>query len=95
MRRPTKRIRFYPACNGWPLTCGRPRTTRVSPGGLPACQPPDRGGRRLESEALQGTVIRLGERHHIPTPIHRAAYASLLVQERRYRSPSPIPGPWQ
>ncbi|MBI3014237.1 MAG: 2-dehydropantoate 2-reductase [Candidatus Tectomicrobia bacterium] len=45
-------------------------------------------GRRLESEALSGTVVRLGERHHIPTPIHRAAYASLLVQERRYRPPT-------
>ena len=42
-------------------------------------------GRRLEVEALQGTVVRLGERHHIPTPINRAAYASLVLQERRRR----------
>ena len=35
------------------------------------------GGRRMELEALQGTAIRLGRRHGIPTPALDAAYAIL------------------
>ena len=34
-------------------------------------------GRRLELEALSGSVIRLGEKHEVPTPIHRVIYAAL------------------
>jgi 2-dehydropantoate 2-reductase len=35
------------------------------------------GGRRMELDALQGTAIRLGRRHAIPTPALDAAYAIL------------------
>lgn len=34
-------------------------------------------GRRLELEALNGTVVRLGRRHGIPTPLNFAVYAAL------------------
>jgi 2-dehydropantoate 2-reductase len=34
-------------------------------------------GRRLEIETLNGTVVRLGRRHGIPTPANFAVYASL------------------
>jgi 2-dehydropantoate 2-reductase len=35
------------------------------------------GGRRLELEVLNGTVVRLGSEHGIPTPINFAIYAAL------------------
>jgi 2-dehydropantoate 2-reductase len=35
------------------------------------------GGRRLELEVLNGTVVRLGNEHGIPTPINFAIYAAL------------------
>jgi 2-dehydropantoate 2-reductase len=53
-------------------------------------------GRRMELEALQGVVIRLGRRHGIPTPGMNAAYAILQPWARRNALPpadrAPIPG---
>ena len=40
-----------------------------------------RNGRATEARALQGAVVRRGERHEIPTPLHRALLA--LVVGRR------------
>ena len=37
-----------------------------------------RNGRATEALALQGAVVRHGERHEIPTPVHRALLALLL-----------------
>jgi len=34
-------------------------------------------GRRLELETLNGTVVRLGRRHGVPTPLNFAIYAAL------------------
>ncbi len=34
-------------------------------------------GRRLELESLNGTVVRLGREHSIPTPCNFAIYAAL------------------
>jgi 2-dehydropantoate 2-reductase len=34
-------------------------------------------GRRLELEGLNGTVVRLGEAHDLPTPLNFAVYAAL------------------
>ena len=34
-------------------------------------------GRRLEIETLNGTVVRLGEKHGVPTPANFAVYAAL------------------
>lgn len=36
------------------------------------------GGKPLELEALNGTIVRLGTSLRVPTPIHRTIYASLL-----------------
>jgi 2-dehydropantoate 2-reductase len=36
-----------------------------------------RGGRRLELEALNGTVVRLGRERGVPTPANTAIYAAL------------------
>ncbi len=38
----------------------------------------------MELEALAGTVVRLGERFSIPTPIQNTIYASLLPYHRRH-----------
>jgi 2-dehydropantoate 2-reductase len=45
-------------------------------------------GRRMELEALQGTVIRLGQRHGIPTPWMDAAYAILQPWAQRNALPA-------
>lgn len=37
-------------------------------------------GRLFELEAFSGTVVRLGQEHVVPTPVHRAVYALLLPQ---------------
>ena len=37
-----------------------------------------RAGRRLELEALAGTVVRLGRQLGVPTPLNFAVYAALL-----------------
>jgi 2-dehydropantoate 2-reductase len=34
-------------------------------------------GRRLEIETLNGTVVRLGREHRVPTPANFAVYAAL------------------
>lgn len=38
--------------------------------------------RRLEIESLSGTVMRLGQRHGVPTPIHAMIYAALIPHHR-------------
>jgi len=38
-------------------------------------------GRRWELQALHGTVVRLGERYGVPTPMNRAVYATLKPHE--------------
>ena len=35
------------------------------------------GGKRLEVEALNGTLVRLGSKHGVETPLHFAVYAAL------------------
>ncbi len=42
-------------------------------------------GRRLEIEALHGTIVRYGRDAGIPTPASAAVYAALLPQDRRAR----------
>jgi len=46
------------------------------------------GGRRLELEALHGTVVRYGLEAGVPTPACSAVYAALLPHERRARASS-------
>lgn len=38
-------------------------------------------GKRLEVDSLQGTVVRLGARYGIPTPLHTLVYAFLKVHD--------------
>jgi 2-dehydropantoate 2-reductase len=52
-------------------------------------------GHRMETEALQGTAIRLGREHAIPTPSLDAAYAILepwtLRNARPVEDRTPVP----
>jgi len=41
-------------------------------------------GRRLEVEAFSGTIVRYGGELGIPTPVHRAIYASLLPHHLKH-----------
>jgi 2-dehydropantoate 2-reductase len=41
-------------------------------------------GRPMEVEALNGTVVRTGERVGVPTPIHRVIYAALLPHHLKH-----------
>jgi 2-dehydropantoate 2-reductase len=41
-------------------------------------------GKPMELEALAGTVVRLGERLSVPTPIQKTIYASLLPYHRKH-----------
>lgn len=45
-------------------------------------------GRRLELEALHGTVVRLGRAHGVPTPLNFAIYAAL----KPYLNSAPVLG---
>lgn len=40
-------------------------------------------GRPLELDFLSGTIMRLGERHGIPTPVHSRAFRALSAHTRR------------
>ncbi len=40
------------------------------------------GERRLEIDALSGTVVRFGRRYGVPTPIHSMIYAALIPHHR-------------
>ena len=50
-------------------------------------------GHRMELEALEGTVIRLGRAHGVPTPWMDAAYAMLEPWARRNMLPEPERAP--
>jgi len=39
-------------------------------------------GRKMEIEALNGMIVRLGRQHGIPTPINSAIYAVLALENR-------------
>jgi 2-dehydropantoate 2-reductase len=41
-------------------------------------------GKTMEVEALNGTVVRLGEQLGVATPIHRVIYASLLPHHLKH-----------
>lgn len=46
-------------------------------------------GKRLELEALHGTVVRLGREAGVPTPACAAVYAALLPHDRRAQPAGP------
>jgi len=42
-------------------------------------------GKPIEVEAFSGTVVRLGRELGVPTPVHRAIYAILKLEDERNR----------
>ena len=45
-------------------------------------------GRRLELDEITGTIVRLGIKHGISTPVHATAYACLKPYRDGARTPS-------
>jgi 2-dehydropantoate 2-reductase len=43
-------------------------------------------GRRLEVESINGTIVRLGRKHGVATPINTCIYACLKLEDRRAAS---------
>jgi len=52
-------------------------------GSLPSMLQDVRNGRPTEAQALQGAVVRHGEHHGLPTPIHRTLLSLLLARTPR------------
>jgi 2-dehydropantoate 2-reductase len=52
-------------------------------GSVPSMLQDVRNGRPTEAEALQGAVVRRGERYAVPTPVHRTLLALLLARDAR------------
>jgi 2-dehydropantoate 2-reductase len=46
-------------------------------------------GRPIEVEAINGAVVRHGQRLQIPTPVNYTIYASLTVMDQVHRRVSP------
>jgi 2-dehydropantoate 2-reductase len=61
------------------------RTLRLTEGFAPETRPSLlvdlEAGRRLELEAMNGTVVRYGQQAEVPTPVHRVIYAALKPSE--------------
>jgi 2-dehydropantoate 2-reductase len=65
----------------WQIVCGLPASAHGS------MLQDLRAGRRLELEALNGSVVRLGQEVGVPTPLNFAVYAAL----KPYADGSPAP----
>ena len=62
----------------WKRPCGWPRVLRGAyPQTRPSLLVDLEAGRRLELEAMSGTVVRYGQEAGVPTPVHGVIYASL------------------
>ena len=46
-------------------------------------------GRRLEVESINGTVVRLGRAHRVPTPVNACIHACLKLEDERARGALP------
>lgn len=54
----------------------------MAPGMRSSMQKDLERGRKLEIEALNGAIVRLGERHGVPTPVNAVIYAALALENR-------------
>ena len=53
------------------------------PGVKPSMELDQEAGKRLEIDALSGTVVRLGAANGVPTPVHQTIYAALKREDER------------
>jgi 2-dehydropantoate 2-reductase len=58
----------------------------LKPGAKPSMQLDLEQGKRLEIDALSGTVVRLGAAKSIPTPVHQTIYVALKMEEERIKA---------
>lgn len=56
---------------------------RLDPGGKPSMRQDLEAGRKTELDLFAGTVLALGRKHGVPTPVNRDLYDRLLDMERR------------
>lgn len=61
-----------------------PIFARLSPDGKPSMLQDVEAHRQTEVEMFAGTVVELGLRHHVPTPVNAALLAMIRVLEQSY-----------
>jgi 2-dehydropantoate 2-reductase len=67
------------------LENGREWALNLKEGIKPSMQKDIERGNRLEIDALSGAVVRLGEKHRVPTPVHRTIFVGLKPEDERNR----------
>jgi len=55
----------------------------LRPGNKPSMELDVEQGKRLEIDALNGTVVRLGAEKNVPTPVHQTIYVGLKPEDDR------------
>ena len=56
----------------------------LSPEGLPSMRQDALAQRKSEVELFAGTIIRLGAKHNVPTPVNQRYYDTILGMEAKY-----------
>lgn len=57
---------------------------RLAPQNVPSMKQDVDAKRKTEVELFAGTVIKLGEKHGVPTPVNRAFYSAITQMEQAY-----------
>ncbi|HPF21555.1 MAG TPA: ketopantoate reductase family protein [Syntrophomonas sp.] len=61
----------------------------LSPLGKPSMRQDIEAGRASELELFAGTIIRLGEKHHLPTPVNQMLYDGIRSLENGFQPSAP------
>ena len=56
----------------------------LSPEGLPSMRQDALAKRRSEVELFAGTIVRLGAKHAVPTPVNQRYYDIIKAMEAQY-----------
>ena len=56
----------------------------LSPEGLPSMRQDAMAKRKSEVELFAGTIIRLGAKHNVPTPVNQRYYDIIKAMEAKY-----------
>jgi len=58
----------------------------LKPGAKPSMQLDVEQGKRLEIDAMSGTIVRLGAQKNIPTPVHQTIYIALKMHDEQVKA---------
>jgi 2-dehydropantoate 2-reductase len=58
----------------------------LKPGQKPSMQLDLEQGKRLEIDAINGAVVRLGAAKNVPTPVHQTIYVGLKMEDERVKA---------